>query len=70
MAEIDVAKQWKAYIVSALGMTLIHTEHYRGSEGVEIHLGGKRSFPLGRFLPIFSFVHQGSKDENNTRLYR
>lgn len=26
MAEIDVAKQWKAYIVSALGMTLIHTE--------------------------------------------
>ena len=26
MAEIDVAKRRKVYIVSALGMTLIHTE--------------------------------------------
>ena len=28
MAEIDVARRRKAYIVSALGMTLTHTDNY------------------------------------------
>ena len=60
MAGLDADKRWKASRVSALVFDADPYGTKRGSGEVEIHLGGERSSPLGRFLPAEPCVHQGS----------
>jgi len=61
MAEIDVAKQWKAYIVSALGMTLIHTETNTWLRGCGNSPKGDSLSPRQSFASRYSPSTKGVK---------